>query len=187
VSLILDALRKLEREKNRPDPAVVVVGSVPWPGAGRARRLWIAVGLLGVIVTLGIVFAWRARVAGPPTAPVVPVPAPTAPAPTGSSAAPPPAAAEPSSLSRLPDVAPPPVEPHALPAPTPATGRARPAARPPVDLQLMAISERDGHPIAIISDHLVREGDRFDDVRILRISPTEVEVEEHGRRRVLRF
>ncbi len=51
----------------------------------------------------------------------------------------------------------------------------------------MAISQRDGRPIAIVSDHLVREGDSFDDVKIIRIGETEVEVEQHGRRRVLRF
>jgi hypothetical protein len=67
-----------------------------------------------------------------------------------------------------------------------AAGRqdAKPVQR---DLQLMAISERDGRPIAIVSDHLVREGDSFDGVKIVRIGETEVEVEQHGRRRVLRF
>ena len=37
VSLILDALRKLERDKDPREPGVLVVGSVPW-GAGRRSR-----------------------------------------------------------------------------------------------------------------------------------------------------
>jgi hypothetical protein len=51
----------------------------------------------------------------------------------------------------------------------------------------MAISERDGQPVAIISDRLVREGDSFDGVKVLRIGTTEVEVDDRGQRRVLKF
>ena len=51
----------------------------------------------------------------------------------------------------------------------------------------MAISQRDGQPIAIINDHLVRQGDSFGDVKVLRIGEAEVEVEVRGHRRVLRF
>jgi hypothetical protein len=70
---------------------------------------------------------------------------------------------------------------------TPAASAERPPASGPDDLQLNAISQRDGRPVALINDHLVFEGDSFDGVRILRIGETEVEVEVRGKRRVLRF
>jgi hypothetical protein len=59
-------------------------------------------------------------------------------------------------------------------------------ASPPA-LVLEAISQRDGRPIALVSDHLVREGDAFDGVTIVRIGEAEVEVEWRGQRQVLRF
>jgi hypothetical protein len=78
----------------------------------------------------------------------------------------------------------------ALPEPT----TAAPAASPPEEappaapeLRLNAITVRDGRPIALINDRLVREGDSFDGVRILRIGESEVEVEVQGQRRVIRF
>jgi hypothetical protein len=79
--------------------------------------------------------------------------------------------------------------PAGSPAPTgpaeptpPAT--AAPGERP---LRLTAISERDGHPVALLNDRLVREGDSFDGVRVLRIHATEVEVEVDGERRIVGF
>jgi hypothetical protein len=57
----------------------------------------------------------------------------------------------------------------------------------PGDLRLQAIAERDGHPVALINDRLVREGDSFDGVTVLRIGVAEVEIEVRGQRRVLRF
>ena len=53
--------------------------------------------------------------------------------------------------------------------------------------QLTAISARDGEPIALLNDRLVREGDRFDGVRVLRIGTTEVEIEVDGERRTIGF
>jgi hypothetical protein len=52
---------------------------------------------------------------------------------------------------------------------------------------LHAISEQDGVPIAVINERVVREGETWGDVRVLRIGPAEVEVEVAGARRVLRF
>jgi hypothetical protein len=52
---------------------------------------------------------------------------------------------------------------------------------------LQAISQRDGQPVALLSDRLVREGDSFDGIRVLRIGDEEVEVEVDGERRVIRF
>jgi hypothetical protein len=53
--------------------------------------------------------------------------------------------------------------------------------------QLQAISAQEGHPVAILNDRLVREGDTFDGVRVVRIGADEVEIEVAGRRRVLKF
>jgi hypothetical protein len=66
---------------------------------------------------------------------------------------------------------------------------AQPPALPadPDGLRLQAIAERDGHPVALINDRLVREGDSFDGVTVVRIGTAEVEVEVRGQRRVLRF
>jgi len=55
------------------------------------------------------------------------------------------------------------------------------------ELRLTAISVRDGQAVAIVNDRLVREGDSFDGVRIVRIGDAQVEVEFRGRRHVLRF
>jgi hypothetical protein len=52
---------------------------------------------------------------------------------------------------------------------------------------LNAISRQDGHPVALLNDRLVREGDAFDGVRIVRIGETEVEIEVGGKRRVIGF
>jgi hypothetical protein len=56
-----------------------------------------------------------------------------------------------------------------------------------VELRLNAISQQDGLPVAILNDRLVREGDVFDGIRVIRIGDAEVEVEVDGRRRVVRF
>ena len=57
----------------------------------------------------------------------------------------------------------------------------------PARLVLQAISERDGRPVALISDHLLREGDTLEGARIVHIGETEVELELDGRRLILRF
>ena len=89
--------------------------------------------------------------------------------------------------------APPPSDAGFPVAPTSQTSAVRehepgPAVAPsPPDLVLNAISERDGHAVALINDRLVREGDEFDGVKILHIGEAEVEVERAGRRSVIRF
>lgn len=91
------------------------------------------------------------------------------------------------------DAVPPPSEGAFPVAPTSQTSAVRehepgPAgASSPPDLVLNAISERDGHAVALINDRLVREGDEFDGVKILHIGEAEVEVERAGRRSVIRF
>jgi hypothetical protein len=72
--------------------------------------------------------------------------------------------------------------------PAPARSGAVPERTPPGPILLLhAISEQDGAPIAVVNERVVREGDSFDGVRILRIGATEVEVEVDGARRTLRF
>jgi hypothetical protein len=70
-----------------------------------------------------------------------------------------------------------------LAEPTPAM----PATPPPPAFVLQAISERNGQPIAIINDHLVRVGDEVDGMRVLEIRGAEVDIEVRGRRSTLRF
>ena len=210
MSLILDALRKLERDKERPDPGVVVVGSIPWTGLRPPRRAPLAAGLLAGLVVACVAAVWLTRRTPAPAA-VAPLPAPTSltstaaavaaasPQAIRSAASSAPSSAPSSPPSSTPSstpparLEPPPVARRLELLPTAATAaatsaRSQPAPAPrPGPLQLMAISERDGQPIAIISDHLVHEGDSFDGIRILRIGQTEVEIEERGQRRVLRF
>jgi hypothetical protein len=68
MSLILDALRKLEREKNAHEPGVLVVGSVPWGETSRTRRLVLAAGA-ALVLALAVVVGWLLRpVPKPPAA-----------------------------------------------------------------------------------------------------------------------
>jgi len=202
VSLILDALKKLEREKNAREPGVLVVGSVPW-GARARSRLPLAVALMGAALVALVAFAlWprsRAAVTPPSPPPSSPVPAPT----PGMSSVPPlttsaPAATVPPPEPRRPSVSPaesrsaeeaPPSEPTQTEDDVPATSPVPSRAGAPGadDLRLNAISQRDGRPVALINDRLVFEGDGFEGVKVLRIGEAEVEVEVRGQRRVLRF
>ena len=193
MSLILDALKKLEHEKNAREPGVLVVGSVPW-GERRRSRLPLALAA-AALVALALAGWWWLRATPHPTAaapasvspaptpsPVVAV-TPTAPLPSvtlaPSSAAPAPPARR-LTVPTLDETPGPLVQPGGAPA---AAGT-RPA---PDDLRLNAITRRDGRPVALVNDRLVFEGDSFDGVRILRIGEAEVEVEVRGQRRVLRF
>jgi hypothetical protein len=79
VSLILDALRKLEREKSAQEPGVLVVGSVPWGERSRASRLALAAGAL-LVVAAAVLAGWllrRGPAPAPPSHPVAPAAAPT--------------------------------------------------------------------------------------------------------------
>jgi hypothetical protein len=206
VSLILDALRKLDREKDAREPGVVVVGSVPW---GRPQRSSFPIALAGAAAGLVVLAAagwWLLRPAPPPTtAPATAGPAPGAgaagslplpgpvPTPAAAEVAPPPRRAplpEPKRAPETPAASAPAANPPAPAEPlADAAAPAPPAAAPagPGDLRLQAIAERDGHPVALINDRLVREGDSFDGVTVVRIGTAEVEVEVRGQRRVLRF
>jgi hypothetical protein len=204
VSLILDALRKLEREKSSHDPGVLVVGSVPWGERSRTGRLLLTAGAL-VVVAGAVLAGWLLRsgpapeASGRPAAPAAsPQPSPsasavasptpqTAPAPVRSDPTAPPIRLShpPVGAGRAPAAAPLASE-ESAPAPTPGHP---PSAAPAgsEELRLSAISQRDGKPVALINDRLVFEGDSFDGVHVLHIGEAEVEVEVKGQKRILRF
>ena len=192
MSLILDALKKLEGEKNVREPGVLVVGSVPW-GGGRRSRLPLA---LAAAALLALAFAgWWWLHPTPRPAAAAPASASPAPTPSPGVAGTPTALTPPERLAPSSTASAPPARQLAVPTldetagpPAPTHGAPAAGTRPaPDDLRLNAITRRDGRPVALVNDRLVFEGDSFDGVRILRIGEAEVEVEVHGQRRVLRF
>ena len=203
MSLILDALKKLERDKDAREPGVLVVGSVPWGTRTRPHRA-LALALAGIGLAALVAFAlWpRDRPARPAAAPSSSDSSPSSaprigvPAAPLATAAPRPSTVAPPERRRVP-VPPSPARPGEVPSPdsSPADTEAlaaspvlsRAAAPRPDDLRLNAISQRDGRPVALINDRLVFEGDGFDGVKVLRIGEAEVEVEVGGKKRVLRF
>ena len=189
VSLILEALRKLEKETKAPERGFLVVAASAWPTTRRkAAPITAVVALLVVAAATTAGWLWprwgrRNVIGGEAPGPAAPVTPPAA-RPASTLAA----TVLPTATSR---------EPRRLekpaatlrPSPLPRASvppRAAPQPSPPA-LVLQAISQRDGRPIAIVSDHLVREGDGFDGVTIVRIGEGEVEVEWQGQRRTLRF
>ena len=193
MSLILDALKKLEHEKNAREPGVLVVGSVPW-GERRRSRLPLALAA-AALVALASAGWWWLRPSRHPTAAA---PASVSPAPTPSpvvavtpTAPPPPVTLAPSSSAPAPPARRPAVptldETPGPPPPREGAAAATGTRSTPDDLRLNAITRRDGRPVALVNDRLVFEGDSFDGVKVLRIGEAEVEVEVRGQRRVLRF
>ena len=180
MSLILEALKKLDREKQAPERGFVVVASQPWPAPTRGRGRAVALVFLGLVSVAGVILLARPKASPradrtpPPTLAASPTPAARPPAPSLAVAAP--------VVSSTPRPAAPQSVAPALPAASPHTAPASPPT-----LVLQAISERDGSPIALVSDRLVREGDEFDGVRVVRIGDAEVEIEWRGQRSVLRF
>jgi hypothetical protein len=235
MSFILDALKKLEREKRSAEPEVVMVGPVAWGGRDRRPGSWRLAAAAGVVVAAIAALAWWALGSGderPTPLPAgtgpgsghVSLPAPggqTSPAEAPASQVPPTRPSAPprrEAGGRLPELSPPRPEPPGGPPPSasgppsplpalvgpPVSGEEAAAAEPrstaledpPVvaeddtrgpEFRLTAISERDGEPIALLNDRLVREGDRFGDVVVVRIGATEVEIEVKGERRVIGF
>jgi len=185
VSLILEALRKLEREKQTPERGFLVLGTGAWAERGHAGRP-IAVFLFGLLlgaVALGVLMRSRSSPAAA-VAHLEPAPAPTAIAPTPH-AVPPPAtltATKPAGSAALRT----PTEPAS--EISPAAAQATPAPRPSAPaFTLQAISEKDGHTVALINDRLLRQGDAIDGARVVAIAKDSVELEIAGRRVVLRF
>jgi hypothetical protein len=194
VSLILEALKKLDREKKTPDRGFLVVGAVPWPA--RRERGWLPAATALALVAVagsGIWLALRGRGEAPLRggANVAPVtrPLPANPQPAATSAPLAGNAPAPSALSQRPEAGLVERRPSETAAAPPRPAALKPAAEadPASGLQLQAISERDGKPVAVLSNRLVREGDRFDGITVVRIGAEEVEIEVQGRRRTLRF
>jgi hypothetical protein len=182
VSLIFEALKKLDREKQAPERGFLVVGSGAWGAGRRVGPLPIALAIAAAGVAGFLAARWGAR-----PGPVAPAAA--APATAVSPSAPP-------TLSTAPAVSPPvrteaPArDPVALPSAAfePKAPRVEPVEAPPVEpLALQAVSERDGQPVAILNGQLVRVGDVLAGARILRIAPDSVEIERDGRRVTIGF
>jgi len=223
MSLILEALKKLEREKDVPERGFLVMAPVEWRSS--PRRLGLVLGFLAVgMAAAGGVALWWLRGTPPPrmAAPKVvsaSVPAATQPPVAAKSSLPEPAPT-PAAASAPSPAAPAPERPSERTAPIatrpladrpavaaikdskpvappvrPAGSSEEAAAPPPASadrgqkdtFQLQAISQRDGEPVAVINERLVREGDSFDGVRILKIGADHVEIEVRGHRRTVRF
>jgi hypothetical protein len=195
VSLILEALKKLDREKKTPDRGFLVVGAVPWPAPRPRRALPTLIVLIaGAAAGAALWLAWRAAAVREETR--APVATPSTPP---ASVAAGPTSAQPAATP--PVVAPPATLPLVIPIPIPRprVGEKPPAMERPPDLkpdapaepgaglQLQAISLREGKPVAVLNNRVVHEGDHFDGVTIVRIGADEVEIEVQGRRRTLRF
>jgi hypothetical protein len=227
VSLILEALKKLEREKPSADRGFLVMAHVPWAqgAGGRSRVGWlVGLGLVAGAVLLSAAWWTRGRNAPVSTsAPAAPISAPAAASPSvrplppalafppeprpgaAGSLAParPPLELTPrlaespeTPLAESPEAVPPAAPPDASSIEAPAIAPTEttaiesapaPSTRLGSDLRLNAISQQDGRPVAVVNERLVREGDIFDGIRIVRIGETEVEVEVEGKRRILRF
>ena len=214
MSLILEALKKLERDKQVENRGgFLVMAARPWPSEGDSRRviLLTVAGAVALLVLGAALALWlwraapRAELARPdalpsrtavPVVPAAPVP-PAAPA-AGPPSASVPAAAPPVTAIGAPPKAPAPTqEPASFPTRVPPTplavvpgpsappgadsGPAAAAAVPGPRFRLTAISERDGKPVAMINDRLVFEGDSWDDVTVVRIGASEVELKVAGK------
>jgi hypothetical protein len=203
MSLVLEALKKLEREKGRDERGFVVMAATPWPmRAARRWPLWLGAGVAAAAVAALVLWRdpLRAPAAPPASVPAAVVGPPadvtaTEAGPLSAGRAPTPRRAAAGSDAEVVKTVPaPPVgvsravagtEPAAETAVPPI--RVVPSPLPDPALRLQAISERDGQPVAIVNDHLVRIGDEFDGMRVLAIRDTEVDVEIRGRRVTLRF
>jgi hypothetical protein len=188
VSLILEALRKLERDKDAPERGFVVLTHVPWAqGGGRSRRVGLGVLALAVAVgALAVALGWgrAAKPAGAEAKAVATVAPSAAPETALVSPSPnPPFEAKALAIESLRSV------PGQAAGGSPPAASTPPKAQPlaPPELRLNAISRQNDTPVAVLNDRLVREGDAFDGIRVIRIGETEVEVEVRGQRRILRF
>lgn len=190
MSLILEALKKLEREKAQPDRGYLVLGAEP--GRARSRGWAVALGLTALAALAVVSFrsgaSRRAPTVSDPPRGTVAEAAPVSPVPTSTPRAGSPAAAPAPLVGSSPFA-----DADREPAPTtPAAGPPAPASdslpgAPGSALRLEAISRRDGQPVAILSGRLVREGDVLGNARVIRIGELEVEIEIGGTRSVLAF
>lgn len=204
MSLILDALRRAESERQRgqsPGLQQVLHGDAP-PAPTPRRTLW-GVGVGTVLAAAAGIAAWHWRQAEPPAQPVSPVPAPPASAvampaaPAAAPPPPPPAASMPAPPPPVAKPAPPPLSPAAarpaLAASAPATA---PAAIPLARLgepQRSAVvrlgiaggvhSQDRMQSFVMVGGQLAREGDTLaPGIVIERIEPRAVLLRVGGQR-----
>jgi len=156
MSLILDALRKLEREKDAREPGVLVVGSVPWGERSRTRPFWLAAGAAAVL-GFAVFVGWTLRPSVPAPAPVV-APSAATPTPTSRPAPPAPAAlppaAGPTTASAFTPPAAPPIRisrPPSTSVPRAASTAAANAAQPPPAPEPQAAAAPPAQPTEQIS------------------------------------
>lgn len=195
MSLILEALRKLERDKPAPDRGVVVMTTGGLSGrGGRAPGWgWLLLGIAGGLFTALAILEWRRPEVPPGGAPTAAAPAASAPPRSLSPTRPAPPPAEPAARVAAPgpaapaSAASPSMAAPAASEPSPSATPGTPEAPPAPALTLHAITVQDGQPVALINDRILREGDEIDGVRVLRIGEAEVEIERAGQRAVLRF
>jgi hypothetical protein len=194
VSLIFEALKKLERERDTTERGFQVIAQTPWPARSRAARLALLSIVAGALAGAGAwgAWTWLSSRRGEPV-----------PAPAASTAA-----AQPTARPLAPPIwespAPGPSAPPARAAGATAAGATSagatsaatpqppPASAPPAspvaaELRLEAISAQDGEPVAVINGQLVRKGDSVEGALVLSIGTDSVELEIEGRRRVLTF
>ncbi|MEO8362189.1 MAG: hypothetical protein ABI672_19335 [Vicinamibacteria bacterium] len=183
MSVVLDALRRVERPESQPGAVGVTVSSLrPERRRSNLRFLFFGVIAGGLLV---FVFGMRSKDAGSQLIPAVTAPdRRTAEVAGRAEVKAWPKPVSPSSTSRLS-----PRTVTAVPrAATPSAAAHEVAQALPPAFLLQAISERDGHPVAIINDVLVKEGDSMVGVRVLRIGAETVELLlANGKRAVVRF
>ncbi len=196
MSLILEALKKLEREKQSPDRGgLLVLGQTSWPSAAReGRRFALALVVAGLCGLAAGALYWPSRERGAP-----PSTAGTRSPASGAAATPTSSAGALAWRPQVPETTPASVpvdEPGIVPerasaSRQPASAASGPAPAPAASLaprfQLQAVSRRDGRAVAVLNDRLVYEGDSFDGATVIRIGEAEIELEIAGRRVVLGF
>ena len=185
MSLVLEALRRVEK----PDPRTGSVGATIASYRPARRKSRALVPLVLGLGTGGLAVAFFGPQGNYPASPAAPVADEAAPARAssgrtakGRAGLPPPIFPPPSEVAVAASRAIAPI----VSKPSPPTA---PSERPLAGgLILQAISERDSHPIAIINDQLVKEGDLLGKARVLRIDSDSVEVLlENGTRDTVRF
>ena len=181
MSLVIEALRRVEKTDARTGSLGAAVAS--YRPSRRPRRSAVPL-LLGLVTGGALAFVFGSESRNTPRVSAHSVDEPSAPRPhrlKGAAGLPPPLIIEPVGVPQE-------VKTSSAPGSLP---RAAASPAPPVatpSLVLQAISERDSHPIAIINDQLVKEGDKLGSVRVKRIGADSVEVLlENGKSDTVRF